>query len=56
MGVPHRWQKRAPAESAAPQPAQIAPVRVVPQLEQKCPLAGAPQPGQVVEGFVTPEK
>ena len=45
-GVPHRWQKRAPGVSAAEQVAHEAPARVVPQLEQNRPVAGAPHAGQ----------
>jgi hypothetical protein len=46
-GVPHRWQKRAPGDSGAEQPAQVAPARAVPQLAQNRPAASAPQEGQL---------
>jgi len=43
--------------SDAEQLPQVAPASAVPQLEQKRPLAAAPQDGQEAgeEGFVTPE-
>ncbi len=46
--VPHRWQNRAPGDSAARQAAQLAPSSGVPQLEQKRPLAGAEHLGQTL--------
>jgi hypothetical protein len=54
-GVPQRWQKCAPAVSGAAQLAHVAPASAVPQLEQKRPVAAAPQEGQEEgeEGFVT---
>jgi hypothetical protein len=56
-GVPQRWQKRAPGVSGAAQVPQVAPASAVPQLEQKRPVAAAPQEGQVVgEGEVTPKR
>jgi hypothetical protein len=49
-GVPQRWQKCAPVVIGAAQAAQVAPARAVPQLEQKRPLAAAPQEGQGAAG------
>ncbi|MBK5187740.1 MAG: hypothetical protein JJD97_05805 [Gemmatimonadaceae bacterium] len=45
--VPQRWQNFAPGVRIVAQEAQRAPASGEPQLAQKCPLADAPQPGQV---------
>ncbi len=47
-GFPQRWQKLAPGESVAPQPAQVVFCSVAPQLAQKWPDPGVPQTGQMV--------
>jgi len=54
-GAPQRWQKWAPVVSDAEQLPQVAPASAVPQLEQKRPLAAAPQDGQEAGGLVTRE-
>ena len=51
--VPQRWQNFAPGLSSAEQDVQVAPARGAPQLEQKRPLAAAPQLGQVVRFLVS---
>ena len=48
-GVPQRWQKRAPGVIGTSQLPQVAPASAVPQLEQKRPVAEAPQEGQAPE-------
>src|SRR5690606_36093117 len=51
-GAPHWLQKRPPAGISFPQAAQCTcPGRLPPQLEQKRPLAGWPQAGQVISGI-----
>ncbi len=46
--LPHRWQKRAPGESADAHAPQIAPSTGAPQLAQKRPAVAEPQRGQAM--------
>ena len=45
--LPQRWQNFAPGVRIVAQAAQRAPARGEPQFEQKCPVAGSPQLGQL---------
>ena len=54
-GLAQRWQKRAPGESDASQPAHFVVSRDAPQFAQNRPVPGVPHAGQttsVVDGCV----
>ena len=50
IGVPQRWQKRAPGVRLAPQEAQGPADMLAPHDEQNFPLASAPQLGHFLIG------